>query len=517
MNPLQELATQALLGTERRPPLLPPPAGALGDLLEAACPPDTEIEVRMLRAAGAMAVCADAGFVPAAAGDGLPEPCPPELGPGVADAVLVSALGRVLDEGPTPLQGEALRLLAARGLLLPPSLLPSALALGRTTPALRAALSPVLGRRGGWLARCNPAWSYVGEVDDAAPDMALWDHGTPEQRRQLLGRLRATDPNRARGLLREGLPQLDARERAGLLEQLAIGLGPADEDLLEALLADRGKEVRQLAARLLAQLPASRFGARMAARVAACLRLERKLLRQVLVLEPPQRFDADWKADALEEGRAKSESLGERAWWLYQLARALPLAWWTGQTGMAPADLTRWAREGDWGEALFRAWGEALARRPDAAWATAFLAHAPRDGLALDAYALIGCLPPSQREPYWLQMLEAGPRARGELLGHIVQALAPGDAELSAEFAGRVLREVRGSLPSDAGKWDYTLRKTLPEFVCLIPPACFPEATQGWPPGRPETEYFNDTLARVLAIVEQRTTLQRFLRERKPS
>ena len=88
---------------------------------------------------------------------------------------------------------------------------------------------------------------------------------------------------------------------------------------------------------------------------------------------------------------------------------------------------------------------------------------------------------------------------------------------VSENFARRVFKAVRSALATDIVKWDYALRKTLPEFVCLIPPACFDDATQNWPTATPETEYFTETLARILAIVELRKTLHRSLNQRKSS
>lgn len=513
MTPLRELAAQVLLGTERRPLVLPALSGALADVVEAACPPDLDASLRALRTAGIASVYADAGWQPPRAEADLPAICPPEPIPLVADPALASALQQIFDSGPTLLCHEALQKLAAKAICLPPPLLPRVLSLGQKNPTLRPALLPVLGQRGLWLARLNPAWSYVSTGPHQAPDMMLWEHGTLEQRKQVLKRLRETDPDGARALLQDGFAQLDARERAALLEPIGTGISHADEDFLEALLGDRSKEVRQLAASLLARVPSSRYQARMAGRMAACLKQERKLFREVWVLDAPEQFGAGWKDDGLEQTRTKSESLGERAWWLYQIARALPLAWWPAHTGMSPADLTKWAMGTDWSEALFRAWGEVLMRQPDADWATAFLTHVPIKGLLADVFDLLACLPLAEREQHWLRMLEAGPRniARGDLLGRIVQDCSPGGVELSAGFASRVLREIRSTLHTDTCKWDYGLRNTLPKFVCLIPSACFADATQGWPVASPETEYFSEALARILAIVELRKTLNRSL------
>jgi hypothetical protein len=513
MNLLHELASQVLLGTERRPPVLPQISGALGDLLNACCPPDAELEVRILRSAGAMAVCADAGFVPADAGQDLPERCPPEDLQSVTDTSLESVLRRIIDDGPDPLRREAMQKLAAKAACLPPRLLPRALALGQKTPELRSVLLPVLGQRGLWLAKLNPSWSYAVGGLGPALDMTFWEEGTLEQRKQFLGRLRETDPGKARGCLQERFAELDARERASLLGQMNMGLSSSDEEFLETLLADRSKEVRQLAASLLARLPTSRYAVRMAERLSVCLKQERRLFRQVLTLEAPEQFGADWKTDALEETRTKSESLGERAWWLYQIARAVPLAWWPAATGMAAAELIKWVRGTDWSEAILRAWSEALMRQPDADWAAAFLDNPASVGPEADVFDLLACLPLSEREQHWLRMLNAGSRhiARGDLLGRIADAFTTGRQELSEGFARQVLREIRATLHTDVSKYDYALRKNLPEFVCLIPPACFPDVVQGWPVGQPETDYFSETLARVLVIVEQRKTLHRTL------
>lgn len=516
MSQLDQLATEVLLGTERRTPVLPVLPDALSSLLDAACPADTSTEIRVLRTAGVLAACAASGYLPPSTSKNLPAGCASERLQPVTDPGLYMTLRQILDVGPDPLRAEAARLLTAAGYTLPPRLIPRALDLGQKNASLRAVLLPVLGMRGDWLARQNAAWAWAVGAQDAEPDPALWEHGTLEQRRQHVERLRRRDPAAARMLLQEGFGQLDARERAALLEQLATGLDAADEDFLESLLADRSKEVRQLASRLLSALPNSRFVARMAVRLRDCLSRERKLFRQVLTLEAPKQFGTDWKEDALEEARAKSESLGDRAWWLYQVARAVPLTWWPAQTDMTPAELIKWLLGTDWSEAVLRAWGEALQRDADADWAEAFLAVPSIKGFALDALSLIECLPLASRERHWASLIEAGGRrfAIGDLLTRVLQNL-PSQVVLSADFAALVLREVRKLLPSDSCKYDYNLRKALPEFVCLIPFSSLKDATEGWPMGRADTEYFTETLAVVLAIVEQRKTLHSTLLLRK--
>lgn len=514
MNPLHDLATQTLLGSERRPPVLMSVAGAVGDFLDAAIPPDTALEIGVLRRAGVLAACAAVGYVPAIAAEESLPLCETESQPPVTDPHWCSTLAGIFQDGPDLLQQEALRQLAGYGASLPPKILPAALTVASKTPSLQPALFAVLGQRGRWLAQFNPDWRSALSGSDTEPDPALWEQGTLEVRKLFLNQLRRRDPAAARVLLETALAELDAHERLTLLEQLSVGLDLSDEDFLEQRLTDRSKEVRNLAAGLLARLPDSRYVKRMIARLSPCLYQERKLLRQRWVIEPPGAFGEDWKADAIESTRAKSETLGERAWWLYQIARAVPLAWWSSQLAMTPTDLIGWAKKSDWSEMLFRAWHETLARERDPLWAIAFLAENKLPGLTLDPLALIDLLPPAEREAHWLSLLKKSSRRVG--LSELLNRMARSVTACSADFAREMLRHVRATVASDAGKWDYPLRHTLPEFICLVPVPVLEETLHNWPI-EPEAQYFSETLARLIAIAERRKTLHRPPTPRNPS
>jgi hypothetical protein len=517
MKLLDELASQLILGTDRRVPLLPQMEGPLGGLLGATSAAGVTTEQQVLRSAGILAICNDAGFLPPLDERPLPAPCVTENLGQATDSGLVSVLRQILADGPDPLRLEALRELGQAGLHLSPSHLPTALQLGQRYPHLRQALLGVLGQRGEWLAHFDPAWSWAidGHIETGAS--ANWDTGSQEQRSLHIARLRKTRPAEARELVQNGFSKLDARERAGLLEQLRVGLGSADEDFLESCLADRSKEVRQIAADLLARLPDSRYVGRMAGRLGQCLGHERRLLRQVVTLEAPAQFAPDWKADTLEETRAKSETLGDRAWWLYQLARYVPLEWWPQQTGMNPAELLAWLPKTDWHEAILRAWSEAIRRTENAEWALALYSSKLLKKMAIEPLDLLSHLPLEERTHQWLLVLGAQQSAvtsLGAKLEQIMQAFPQGIPET---IANTVLQTLRDSLHTDARRYDYAIRKTLPEFICLIPMHCLDAAAQGWPMGRPETEYFVEPLARILAIIEQRRTLHRTFSLRKTS
>jgi len=186
---------------------------------------------------------------------------------------------------------------------------------------------------------------------------------------------------------------------------------------------DRGKEVRQIAASLLALLPESAYARHMGERLAACVILpeppKEGLLGRVAAalsgpalpeLNPPQAFDPEWKKDMAEEKKPQYEKLGQRGWWLYQLAKGTPLAWWEAHTGLTPAALFGWAQKGDWGYTLLRIWWDAILRERHPVWASAFLDAVFQDCMDITlgdnrifATYLIGILPHAEREAAMLE------------------------------------------------------------------------------------------------------------------
>lgn len=425
MTTLQTLGVQALLGTDKRPPAFPPDDSDIGRLLHALPGGgDNADALRLLRAAGVQAVCGDAGYTPPRTERLVPAPCPEETRQAVHKADVAVILLRLFAEGAERPCREALRLMRKADMILPPALLPQALALGRRVPALREAIAAVMGERGRWLSAQNPAWNLFATDAGGELDPESWDHGSATQRRAYMNALRRKDPAKARALFEETRETSDAKERAALAECLRENLSLEDEPFLESLLAkDRSKEVRQLAAALLSLLPESTYARRMGGRLAVCVippepRKEGLLGRVAAALSgpalpelnPPPAFDPEWKKDMVEEKKPPYEKLGQRGWWLYQLAKGTPLSWWEAHTGLTPAALLDWARKGDWSYTLLRIWWEAIRRERHPVWARAFLDAVFQDGMdavfgetRIEAVELIGILPHAEREAAMLE------------------------------------------------------------------------------------------------------------------
>lgn len=454
------LTMQALLGTDKRPPELPADESEAGRLTQAVAAMRDSSEnadaLRLLRAAGVQAVCGLAGYLPPRAGSGLAEPCPPEFREPVDKAAIIDLLRQLLSKGSDRMRLEAFSLMADAGQVLPPTLLPQALELGRRTPSLREPIARVAGERGRWLGVQNAVWNLFATSAEGELDPEVWDTGTLMQREAYLKSLRAQEPAKARELFEAASASLDARERATFTACLGDGLSTADEAFLQNLLEkDRSKEVRQTAASLLVRLPESGYVRRMAGRLAACItvpeaksgllgRIASAFSAPLPSVEPPESFDPEWKKDMLEEKKPQYEELGQRGWWLYQLGRGVPLAWWEAHTGLSPEALIDWAQKTDWRTLLLRIWLEATERERHPAWASALLARVFREHIqvsvgkgSMNAFPFIGILPPVEREA---AILERFP--------------CPGPADGGAKFAQQHYKQVLQFGRFASPEWD---------------------------------------------------------------
>lgn len=458
----------AMVGAERHTGAIAELPGEIGVLAARAAAAGSEPAVALLRIAAVLATCSLAGArgVPWTAA--LPAPAADDTWPALEAGAVREAVRWSLQEGPPRLHHRVCAALAAAQRRLPDTLLPLALELGRRATALRAALLAVLGERGRWLAAQHDDWKHAAGAAAAAADEAHWSHGTIEQRRAFLVRERERDAAAARERLERTLPELPAKERAELTSALATNLGAADEPVLDALRSDRSRDVRQAALALLLRLPQAAHPQRATARVAALLRHERGLLRTRWQIDAPAAAQPDWKADQIDAARPQHDALGERAWWLYQLVRQVPLGWWIDHTQLAPAELLEWAAGTEWTDALLRGWRDALFAAPDEAWCDALLERWPA-ALRDDPARVLALLSPARRERHLQRRLRDAAADPAPALAEILAACAPGELlsrETSLLAADRVLALAATASLND----DPALRALLAELACALHP-----------------------------------------------
>ncbi|MBX6766857.1 MAG: hypothetical protein IRY90_06865, partial [Actinomadura rubrobrunea] len=387
-----EHVTAALLGTRRRPtPSLPDAPAEVGDPA-----------ARLLDQAAVLAVRRRAGRRPLRSLEPI-APAPEEDLP-VVSLAAARRLAQILSGTQIRVLPEWLEAAAAAGRRVPARLLPDLLERGRSDRMLRPAIARAAGRRGVWLALQNTEWAYlVGAGNDPGGGPEVWQTGTRNQRVAYLTALRGSDPAAAREALRAAGGREPAPDRAAFLATFEHGLSPDDEEFLESALEDRGKDVRQIAADLLARLPGSAYGERMAARARACVRPRERTVRGRrrlwVAVEPPRTHDEDLARDGVPfhpsgsfvPGGRSGGPVGTRAAWLREILARTPLATWTELFGLPPMEIvclpvTEAAGRGDpedddarrGGDAraardVHIGWARAALRQRDVAWARALL------------------------------------------------------------------------------------------------------------------------------------------------
>ena len=507
------LLPMALVGTDRHPGPAPVWSGEHGAVIEAAIAAAPHPATGLLRAAGVLATCCLAGDL----GQPLLQAPRPAAGTETREALQdqrrVDLIGWALEHGPTRLAGECLATLAQRGQRLPAALLPVALDACRRASVLRSWLAPVLGATGVWLAAQRDDWAYAIGVQTAdETDEALWLEGSMEQRCAFLRHERRRAPGLARERLSLALPELAARERLELVQTLREGLSIDDEPLLEQLrTSDRGREVRQLALRLLLRLPQAAHPQRAMARLAPLVVQQRGWVRKHWHIDAPTAVAADWVSDQIELEKPKHESLGERAWWLYQLAVQVPLSWWSARTDMTPPELLAWSAQGDWGQALVRAWFEVLMATPDADWAEAFVLAPPDTVSGLDTGGLLPMLSPAARDARWERLLSAGGAPVEALLPEMLRvcALQPGQdmARLAPAISARLVAWIADRLSAPGAHQQWAVRQHLSDLCAMVDGSVLP-ALKALPRCSEETPAMAELMHAVTQIIATREALK---------
>ncbi len=506
-NLWHEVVNNALLGTNRRPPTLPPGDTPLGSTLSRLN--GSDLERVLLGSAATISLYRQAGYMPAVDNVPLPEPCPPEDLPlcslhsaGHLAAILVSY------DDALP---EWLHAAVAAGQVARPESLPALLDKGRNHSDLIDALLAVIGKRGRWMAAQNPDWGYV---TGAGNDKDVWETGDRDARILFLERLRAHDPARSRELVAATWGQEKADDRAAMLATLSVGLSMDDEPFLEERLDDRSKEVRQQAADLLSRLPESGYVHRMIQGVLPLLDFKKVEQRglfghknkdasyiEVLLA---QDYTATMKRDGIQR-KSPDPRMGERAYWLSQMLACIPPRFWVETWGVDAANIVSASTATkDWHSVLIGAWVEATRRYKDVVWAEAFLVHDAADLVNSPARTLLGILPPDNREAFVLNILQHNPSAlytKAMPAYLLLQLQTPWSTELSRAVLNGVSHYIVPA--SDYSNWQ--VRQDLKGFYGrYMPSSIREEAASILLEGASSNPHFTDAVDDFLATLEFR-------------
>lgn len=483
---MDPIVTTALVGTARQEHVniaTGTPVDALIDGLSA-----SENERKLLLSAGTWAVYRQAGQQPHQIAT-APEPAALEtLRVCTPQAALL--LSHLLNDEHADVLSEALHRLREVGMRLPHHLLP--LALTKINKGQRAALFPVLGQRGHWLSQFNSSWDWVRDylsTDEnslSADAETLWQEGTTALRVEILRRLRAVDPAKARTWLEGVWKQEKSDVRCTLLHTLETSLDAADESFLEKALDDRAPSVRLVVASLLAQIPTSAFIERMCTRGSTML----KQVNGTVGLALPAAFDKDWQRDGILE--KPSSRLGQRAWWLIQILAAIPPTFWETNLGAGPTELLAHLPDNEWKVNVIDGWSQAAVRYNASGWLIPLwnwwqeYFERPNQEHITDLNVrenIFRSLPQNEAEnivltllndtqnvhtPLWSMFLAELPKPWSDRFG---QAYLHFSCEYYQKHTTQITRSDR-----HLDVWLHSL----PNVALALPIACFAEAQQGW-------------------------------------
>jgi hypothetical protein len=512
---LLQVGTSRAAGTRLSP--LPP---ELDGIVPKGDGRDDDTASRLWMSLGAWSLWSRAGMRPAnSEQSALPPASPPErlrACPRPAEILLV----RLLQGGQKPvLLHQWLRELKRYGGYLPAPFLPAFLALATRQAELQADVLEVLGERGRWLSRFDPAWGWAAPAAEAEERLKRWETGSFEQRHAALSQWRAEDPDAAREALALAWPTEAPDRRAQLLDCLVIGLGPEDEAFLEAALDDRRKEVRIAAQAVLVTLPGSALRQRMKARAEPLLQAKRPFLgRSSIEVTLPESNDKAMARDGI--GAAAHPGLGEKAGWLVDLLAATDPRAWSARFDVSPGELLAMAARSDFAHALIRGWSTAVVRgvgtpRELAGWVHALLmfwmsADLPmRQQYPKDFFELTARMAPADLHAWLADIVGASPRSWSkrelvlvDLLGQAARrSSATWPAALSREVIERLLRELP-RIPE--ARWE--LKIALDSFAGALDPQAVAGLEAAWRAGAQDHQHgdSHDSIATFFDTVRLR-------------
>lgn len=499
MNYLDAIITRALIGTARDAGALPAAPELLAGVLT-----DTSAsgESAVLRGAAAFCLIERAGRLPVKMQNALSAPAD-DARP-ICSKKAGTLLRQILDSSRPMLLVEWLDACCGAGQRPPPALIARLLDAATRQiehrTALRAPTVKAAGPLGFWLCRLNPDWSTLANEDLSVNVEEVWQTGAKAARTAALHRLRAADPAAGLMLLQTTFASDSAADRAAFMGILATGLGAADEVFLESALADRSKEVRAAAAKLLAQLPGSALVRRMIARVEPLVQFTpgepKKLLRAgkpaKLTFELPAACDEPMKSDGIEARPTPGAGYGERQFWLLQMLSLIGPSYWSKKFGTAPGHLLEAVPKED-AEVIHLAWRQAAETTGDADWVEAFIRLRSSDDRGYLTENLLKLLPTQRRHDVVYDLLADRTLSSAAVL--TLMSAGPLDAR-----SARVVMKWVTDRPRGPATADYTLTPLLAALAMGAPPALLQEfevawPVEGFPAARGEHEKFFATMS----------------------
>ncbi|RKR83059.1 hypothetical protein BDD43_3259 [Mucilaginibacter gracilis] len=368
------------------------------------------------------------GFEPLRQSDLPVTTAQPEIKPYCSNAA-TSVLKDVFNEDNAALLELWLSKCNKSGQLFLPDFLPLLLDLAQKDVALRPLVIACGGNRALWLSQLNPAWQYF----TIQPPEEVWQTGKPEERVEVLKKLRETDAQLAHEWLQQTWAQETAASKVDLLKALRFNVGTTDLEWLEGLLTEKGQKVKDEALALLKQIPGSSIVNQYQdlLRESVVLKKEKALLGMMTKVSIQQKLPATVDEHIFKSGIEKlagpKSALTDEGYILHQLISAVPPSFWETQFEASPAQVVEYFEK--YGNDKVSALGLAVSRFKQKEWVPYFL---DQPGFYID---FLGLMEPAEQEKYLTRFLNSDAQ---NILYYAVRL----NQEWQPNFALTVLRQM---------------------------------------------------------------------------
>ncbi|KOR31200.1 hypothetical protein TI04_02085 [Achromatium sp. WMS2] len=492
---LNTLVPSALVGVSKRPlpPLtLPPNVEKLLNSIQNANDAD-----RLLQTAGLVSFIGEFATDPKISQSHINlKVAPEETLPTVDSELLSDVVTTLIHKGMVKILIELCQIVCKRGMRIAPAYLPNLLEMALRYPELNQALANASGQRYHWLTQINPRWHKLQPMATLAPT-ALNDQiedmeHTANGRSALLTTLYQQNQELASKKLSEYLAQGNAQERQDLIATIPQHLATKYVSILDPLIQDRSKGVRQQVAKLLSNVPASDFAIAISSSVNTIITIKKLKNEFSLQITIPDTFNKDWQKLGIEEKPPSGE--GNKAFWLRQILALTPLDWWSQHKIDAPDAVLQLVLKSDWQIPLLKGLSMATVTQSNVSWANSILNAIDTQLEHPEQMALLGVATPNIAETVLQNRLQQHP---GTDVFLEITYQAASLAEWSVAFGEFMLANLREKLKD--------LRSnTQPgqEIATHLPPACLAMAAANWP------DHVHDFVLRnFLEIIRLRTII----------
>ncbi len=333
-----------------------------------------------------------------------------------------------------------------------------------------------ISQGGRWLIGQHPDWKM--RLNE--PENRNWETESKIHRIAFLKFLRKNNPAQAIELLRSTWDTENYRNKTIFLQELKVGLSAEDEGFLENALHDRRKEVRQVAAELLSQLPLSEYAERMFQRALDCLFYEKGKWHITIPDEPDKVASTDGILIIHPEWK------GEKAGYLGQIFSGIPPSRWELHFELEPEPLLKLFAKNEWSNTLHKAIAIAAVFHHDEKWIGQMF-----------TYWFENENSPLWNDPVGIQVLELAPpeivnqlsiaylkerKGLPEEDDPVFQVLQQNDAPWQNELTLLIINRLQEWLTKYKGQpWLFTYYKKLLQMTgCRCDPSLSATLQKGW-------------------------------------